>query len=65
MIKNVQVTGESIDEEDLDEAVRLYFMTIPMSLIYSLKVAKVREQHEKEFADAPKKEVCLSIPSNV
>jgi hypothetical protein len=25
------------------------------------KVAKAREQHEKEFAEAPKKEVYLSI----
>jgi len=29
MIKNVQVTGDSIDEDDLDEAVGLYFVIIP------------------------------------
>ena len=29
MIKNVQVTGDSIDEDDLDEAVKLHSMIIP------------------------------------
>lgn len=29
MIKNVQVTGDSIDEDDLDEAVGFLFATIP------------------------------------
>ena len=61
MIKNVQVTGESIEEDDLDEAVGLHFMTMPRSP-HSLKVAKAREQHEKEFAEAPK-EVRFSITS--
>jgi len=61
MIKNVQVTGDTIDEDDLDEAVGMHFTVIPDPLTHSLKVARAREQHEKEFADAPKKEVCLSI----
>ena len=62
MIKNVQVTGESIDEDDLDEAVRLgpdgdaY-----VAWLSFLKVARVREQHEKTSAEAPTKEVYLSI----
>ena len=29
MIKNVQVTGDTIDEDDLDEAVGLHFTAIP------------------------------------
>lgn len=29
MIKNVQVTGDSIDEDDLDEAVGLHFAMRP------------------------------------
>ena len=29
MIKNVQVTGDSIDEDDLDEAVGLHFVVVP------------------------------------
>jgi len=31
MIKNVQVTGDTIDEDDLDEAVGLHFMAVPRS----------------------------------
>ena len=29
MIKNVQVTGESVDEDDLDEAVGIVLVTRP------------------------------------
>jgi len=31
MIKNVQVTGDTIDEDDLDEAVGLHFTATPRS----------------------------------
>jgi hypothetical protein len=61
MIKNVQITGDSIDEDDLDEAVGLCFTIPTLFLAQFLKVARAREQHEKEFAEAPKKEVYLSI----
>lgn len=37
MIKNVQVTGESIDEDDLDEAVGLDLVAEPRLLSHSLK----------------------------
>ena len=57
MIKNVQITGDSIDEDDLDEAVGFYPAIEVDYLSYTPKVARAREQHEKEFAEAPKKEV--------
>lgn len=57
MIKNVRVAGDSIDEDDLDEAVGFDKVPEFWLLPHSLKVAKAREQHEKEFAEAPKKEV--------
>ena len=62
MIKNVQVTGESIEEDDLDEAVRLGLDGgAYVAWLSFLKVARAREQHEKASAEAPMKEVHLSI----
>lgn len=58
MIKNVQVAGESIDEDDLDEAVRLGLGGgACIAWLSFLKVARAREQHEKASAEAPTKEV--------
>ena len=61
MIKNVQVTGDSIDEDDLDEAVGFGLATGSWLLPHSLQVARAREQHEKEFSEAPKKQVHRTI----